>query len=340
MQVWGFEIITGKGYMDMTVGIIGAGTWGKNLVRTFFDLGRLAAIAETNPDTREFLARQYPAVPIYADYKRLLETDVQAIVIAAPVNIHYDLAKESLLNGKDVFVEKPLALSYSEAEELVNIAVIRKRMLMAGHLLLYQPAIQFIKRQIESGVLGEIAFLTLERLNLGRVRQVENVLWSLGVHDIAVLLYLIGQKPQHMQVSGQCIIQKEIEDDVFLHLVFPNNIAAHLHVSWLWPERRRYLTVVGTEAMLTYDEIQQQIILHKKGIASDMLNRDYGSEVVFQSSEEPLMLECRHFLDCMAYRQKPLSDGRSALDVIDVLNRADNMLKKAKSRNKYNIKQE
>lgn len=322
----------------MSVGVIGAGSWGKNLIRTFFSLSRLAGIAEVNPDTRELLAGQYPSIPIYADYKSLLENDFQAVVIATPVNTHYALAKEALLYGKDVFVEKPLALSYNEAEELVNMARNRKLILMAGHLLLYQPAIQFIKHQLESEVLGKVAFLTLERLNLGRVRQVENVLWSLGVHDIAVLLYLIGKKPSHMQVSGQCILQREIEDDVFLHLMFPDSIAAHLHVSWLWPERRRYLTVVGTQAMLTYDEFLQKVILYRKGINSELLNRDYGSEVVFQSSEEPLMLECRHFLNCMGCREEPLSNGRSALEVIDVLNRADNMLKKAKSRNQHNIK--
>ncbi|OIQ12671.1 Gfo/Idh/MocA family protein [Neomoorella thermoacetica] len=311
----------------MTVGIIGAGNWGKNLVRTFFSLGRLAGVAEVNPATRQWLAAAYPGLPVYSDYGDLLACDIAAVAIATPAATHYQVAREALLAGKDVFVEKPLALSRAEAEELVALAESKNRILMVGHLLLYQPAVQWLKRYLESGAIGPVAFLTQERLKLGRVRPVENVMWSFGVHDIAVLLYLVGQKPQQVKAYGRCFLQKEIEDDVYLHLRFPGGIAAHLHVSWLWPEQRRLLTIVGSKAMLVYDEVQQRLTLYKKRVTPDLQSEDAGSEVVFQGDGEPLLLECRHFLDRVADRRRPLSDGRGALDVIAVLEEAEKQLK-------------
>ncbi|MBC7345805.1 MAG: Gfo/Idh/MocA family oxidoreductase, partial [Clostridia bacterium] len=171
-----------------------------------------------NPEIREELAQAYPGIPIYDDYRRLLESDIPAVAIATPASTHYPLAKEALAAGKDVFVEKPMALSKVEAQELVEIAEKQNRVLMAGHLLLYQPAIRWIKEYIQSGALGRVAFLAQERLKFGRVRAVENVLWSFGVHDIAVLLYLVGQKPKAIKATGQRVLQEKIEDDVYVHL--------------------------------------------------------------------------------------------------------------------------
>ncbi|MEW6273920.1 MAG: Gfo/Idh/MocA family oxidoreductase [Bacillota bacterium] len=311
----------------MKVGVIGAGNWGKNLVHAFYRLGELAAVAEVNTDIRQRLSAEYPGVSLYEDYRDLLAKDVPAVAIATPAHTHYRIAREALLAGRDVFVEKPLALSKAEAEELVEIAEKQNRILMAGHLLLYQPAIRWIKEYIEYGPIGRVAFLTQERLKLGRVRAVENVLWSFGVHDIAVLLYLVGQKPQEVRAAGQRFLQGKIEDDVYVHLRFAGGVQAHLHVSWLWPETRRRLTITGSEAMLTYDELAGQVILHKKRVAPDLQHHDEGSEVVFQGSEEPLLLECRHFLECMERRINPLSDGKSAVEVIEVLEAAGGQLK-------------
>ncbi|MGQ9498634.1 MAG: Gfo/Idh/MocA family protein [Desulfotomaculales bacterium] len=311
----------------MRVGVIGAGNWGKNLVRTFYRLGELAAVAELNPDIRQRLSAEYHGISLYGDYRDLLAEDVPAVAIATPAHTHYGIAREALLAGKDVFAEKPLALSKAEAAELVEIAEKQNRILMAGHLLLYQPAIRWIKEYIGSGALGRIAFFTQERLKFGRVRAVENVLWSFGVHDIAVLLYLVGKEPQEVQATGRRFLQESIEDDVYVHLRFAGGVQAHLHVSWLWPETRRRLTVAGSEAMLTYDELEQKVILHRKRVTPDLQHHDEGAEVVFQGSDDPLLLECRHFLECVERRTTPLSDGKSALEVIEVLEAAGRQLK-------------
>ncbi|GEA16560.1 hypothetical protein E308F_28060 [Moorella sp. E308F] len=311
----------------MNVGVIGAGNWGKNLVRTFHRLGELAGVAEVNPELQKAIRTDYPGVTVYKEAGEIIASDVPAVAVATPAHTHYRVAREALLAGKDVFVEKPLALSRAEAEELVDLAAAKNRILMAGHLLLYQPAIQWLKNYIASGAVGDVAYLSQERLKLGRVRAVENVLWSFGVHDIAVLLYLVGEKPQEVKAAGQCFLQEGIEDDVHVHLKFSGGVQAHLHVSWLWPEQRRRLTIAGSKAMLTYDELAQEVVLHKKRITPELHNRDEGSEVVFRGSEEPLLLECRHFLECIKERKEPLSNGRSALEVIEVLERAGKQLK-------------
>ncbi|MBI3961568.1 MAG: Gfo/Idh/MocA family oxidoreductase [Deinococcus sp.] len=310
----------------MKVAVIGAGNWGKNLVRNFHGLGALVAVAEVSPDLLKALAVQYPGVSLYQDYRLLLQSEVPAVAITTPVRSHYQMAKEALLAGKDVFVEKPMTLSVREAEELVALAQDHQRILMVGHLLLYQPAVQWIKAYLDSGALGRVHSLHQERLNLGRVRTVENVLWSLGVHDIAVLLYLVGLAPSHVKTTGQRVLQPGVEDDVYLHLEFPRGIQAHLHTSWLWPEKRRRLVVIGSKGMLTYDEVDQTVTLHHKGIGPDLVHRDEGSEVVYQGNGEPLQLELQHFLRAIHDRRSPLSDGASGVQVIRVLEEATQFL--------------
>ncbi|MGB9790953.1 MAG: Gfo/Idh/MocA family protein [Thermacetogeniaceae bacterium] len=311
----------------MGVGVIGAGNWGRNLVRAFSRLGELSCVAEANEALRESLRREYPGVAFYQDASEAIASDAPAVAIATPAVTHYELTKKALLAGKDVFIEKPFTLSLAQAEELVSLAAEKGRLLMVGHLLLYQPAIKWIKEYIESGALGDVAFLCQERLKLGRVRFVENVLWSFGVHDLAVLLYLIGEEPQEVTARGQCFLQPKIEDDVYLHLKFSSGVMAHLHVSWLWPEQRRCLTIVGSKGMLTYDELTGKVVLHRKWVNETLEACDEGVEVVFERGEEPLLLECRHFLECLEKREEPLSSGKSALKVMAVLEKADGALK-------------
>ncbi|NPV54651.1 MAG: Gfo/Idh/MocA family oxidoreductase [Firmicutes bacterium] len=311
----------------MKVGVIGAGQWGQNLVRAFSRLGALAAVAEINHEARERLAAEFPGVPLYEDCNYLLESDIPAVVIATPASTHYQIAKKALLSGKDAFVEKPLALSLAEARELVEIAESKESILMVGHLLLYQPAVQWIKNYLASGALGDVGFMVQERLKLGLVRAVENVLWSFGVHDIAVLLHLVEEKPEEVKAVGRCFLQEGVADDVYVHLRFPGGVQAHLHTSWLWPETRRRLTIVGARAMLVYDELEQKVTLHKKWVGPALGHHDEGSEVVFQGSSEPLLLECRHFLECLEKRETPLSDGRSAVAVLEVLEAAEKQLR-------------
>lgn len=314
----------------MKVGLIGAGGWGKNLAQKLHELGALGAIAEIRPEVREELKFRYPYIPIYPDHRFLLESDLPAVVIATPAATHYALAKEALFSGKHVFVEKPLALSPKEAQELAEISESLGKILMVGHLLLYQPAIRFIKDFLNSGNLGEIWSLHHERLNLGKVRTVENALWSLGIHDVAVLLFLVGRYPQRIQAWGHAVLQPEVEDDVYLHLSFSGGLQAHIHSSWLWPEKCRRLIIIGSKGMLVFDEVAQTVVFHRKYVTPDLVHHDEGSEIVFHNADEPLKLELQHFLECLMEGKRPLSDGKSAVEVTKVLEEATRQLRRCR----------
>lgn len=311
---------------NVKVAVIGAGNWGRNHVRTFHALSALGAICEIDAARRAHLTAEYPDIPLFSDYREVWSSRIPAVVIATPAATHYELAKAALLAGKDVFVEKPMTLAAGEAENLVALAAQKGRVLMVGHLLIYQPALRFIEDFLRAERLGTIHSFHQERLNLGRARSVENALWSLGVHDVAVLLRLAGDTPERVQANGQCVLQSSIEDDVHVHMCFPGGVQAHLHVSWLWPEKKRRLTVIGSVGMLVYDEIAGSVVLHRKRIAADLTNCDEGCEVVFAGHEEPLRIECQHFLDCVAQRKAPLSDGQSGLAVVRVMERASQLL--------------
>lgn len=306
--------------------VVGAGGWGANHVRTFNELGALGAVADVDPGRRRHLEAQLPGIEVMEGPDAVWRSKWPAVVLATPVPTHFELAKQALLAGKDVFVEKPLTLQVKEAEELVELAEERNRILMVGHLLLYQPAIRWLKEQLEQGLIGDIISLHQERLSLGRVRSAENALWSLGVHDIAVLLYLVGETPVRVTATGQAALQLGIEDDVHVHMAFPNEVQAHLHCSWLWPERRRSLSIVGTTGMLVYDELAQTVMLHRKRVLADLNISDDGAEVVFTGDGRPLTIECEHFLDSLQQRTLPLSDGRSGVEVVRVLEQAQGQL--------------
>lgn len=309
------------------VAVIGAGHWGKNLIQAFYESGELAAIAEAEPTNYERAAASYPDVPIYRSYVPILNSTIPAVAIATPAATHYTIARESLLAKKDVFVEKPVTLSVTEGEDLYKLADVNKLVLMVGHLLLYQPAVQSMKIMIENGKIGKLYSLHQRRAKLGKVRSIENVLWSFGVHDLAVLQYLVGRAPEQIVVSGQTVLQPNIEDDVYLHLSFSENVQAHLHTSWLWPEQERRLIAVGSKGMLVYDELKQVVTLHNKRVEEDLIIRDEGSEKVFEGHQQPLKIEISHFLDCLSSRHSPLSDGKSGVDVIRIIESAMNILK-------------
>lgn len=311
----------------MKVGLIGAGGWGKNLAQVLYELDALGGIAELRSDIRGEIGRLYPCVPVYPDHVALLDTSLEAVVIATPAATHFAIAKESLEKSKHVFVEKPLALSVREAEELVELAHRRRRILMVGHLLLYQPAIRWIKDFLSSGKLGRVWSLHQERLKLGTVRTVENVLWSFGVHDLAVFLYLLERSPERVHACGQAVLQEGIEDDVYLHLDFPGNAQAHLHVSWLWPERRRRLTVICERGMLTYDEFTGEVTVYRKYIDGNLTSINEGTYVAFKATGDPLRIELEHFLRCARDGVAPLSSGESAIPVIKILEEATTALK-------------
>ena len=302
----------------MKIAVIGAGHWGINLVRNLHALGVLSHVVEKDSEVVNEISKEISDVQFLNDYDSLLCSDIDAVVIATPTITHYEIALKFLEIGKDVFIEKPMTISSKEADELVKVAKENQRILMVGHILLYQPAIKFIKSYIDQGCLGKIYHLHQERLKLGRVRTVENVIWSLGIHDIAVLLYLIGSSPNKVDFSGHCGVQEEIEDDAYVHMTFDEGIMAHVHSSWIWPENKRSLKIIGEKGILVYNEIEQTVVLHKKSIGSDLKNIDEGEEQLFEGFDQPLRLEMEHFIQCVKSREQPISDGRSGLEVVRV----------------------
>lgn len=306
------------------IAVIGAGNFGKNHVSNFHKLGALKVVAEPNNELRTKLSAEYPDVKFIPDYAPLLESDeIDAASIVTPVFTHHTIGMEFLKAGKDVFIEKPMTLDSGEALQLVEMAEAEDRILMVGHLLIYQPAIAKIRELIAEGAIGDVFTYHQERKKLGKARSVESALWSLGVHDVAVLHHLIGEAPTEVVASGHCGLQSAIADDVYLHATFPSGVKANIHNSWLWPERRFQLTIAGSKGFLVYDEGKHTVTLHKKSIDPETLeNSDEGEEIVFEGSAQPLEIELSHFLDCLETREAPKSDGRSALEVVRILEQA------------------
>jgi len=315
-----------KSHHSVRIGVIGAGGWGRVLVRTLNQMRVLAGVADLDEVARAGV-KSMTSVPTYRNADRLLATDVDAIVVATPAVSHHAVAKAALAAGKDVFVEKPLAMTAEDGEDLVRYARACGRVFMVGHLLLFQPAITWMHEFIADGSIGRVYSLNQDRLNLGTARAVENALWSLGVHDVAVLLHLAGGTPLRTTAWGHCVLQRDVEDDVHIHLEFPGDLHAYQHSTWLWPEKRRRLTVVASEAMLVYDEVGQRVFLHRKGIDGTLAAWNRGSELVFRGEGEPLRLELEHFVGCVAEHSRPLSDGESAVEVLRVLEHASAQLR-------------
>ncbi len=303
----------------MKIGVIGAGAWGKNIIRNLAELNALAAICDQSAELLAAHARDYSGVETFEDWRELIQSDIDAVAIATPTPLHYETAVAALNAGLDVYIEKPMTPNSEQARALVRLAEKEGRVLMVGHLLLYQPAVTWIKEFLASGELGELFGVRHERLTLGRARSVENVLWDIGVHDIAVLLYLVGETPTSIRASGHRMLKLDVEDEVHVHFEFANGVRGNLHSSWLWPEINRRTIVRGSRGMLVYDEVAQTVTLHRKWIDADLQNRDEGSEVVHRGDGQPLRLEMQHFLDRMKDRQAPLSSGQSALEVIETL---------------------
>ena len=303
----------------MRIAVIGAGNWGRNLVRNLSDMDVLSHVVDQKDDYLKEISSQFSDVECLDSFESLLESNIDAVAIATPAQSHFEIASTFLKSGKDVFIEKPMTLCSKEASELVDIAKLNNSILMVGHMLLYQPAIQFIKTYLAEGHIGQIYHLHQERLKLGRVRSKENVIWSLGVHDIAVLLYLVGSAPHEIQYSGHSGVQEQIQDDAYVHMTFESGTKAHLHSSWIWPENSRCMRIIGSKGMLVYDEMKQTVTLHKKRIGEELENIDEGEETLFEGSAQPLRLEMEHFVHCIKTRETPISDGLSGLAVIRVL---------------------
>ncbi|HKN92780.1 MAG TPA: Gfo/Idh/MocA family oxidoreductase [Thermoleophilaceae bacterium] len=317
--------------MSIRVGVVGLGYWGPNLARNFDRLpgAELRWICDQSQEARERWAPSFPDARVSGDLDELLEdADLDAVVVATHVPTHSPLAVRVLGAGKHCFVEKPLAQSVAEAEQVVAAAREAGRVLMVGHLLEYHPGVEKLKEIAESGELGDIYYLYSNRLNLGKLRPDENALWSLGAHDVSVLLHLAGgEEPSDCQAFGESYMQPGIEDVVFCYLRFPSGLAAHLHLSWLDPHKERRFTVVGSKRMATFDdmEIERKVTVYDKGF--DQKFESYGEYVTRSgdiwsphvSNEEPLRIECRHFIERIADGGEPRSGGESGLRVVRVL---------------------
>lgn len=316
--------------------VVGIGNWGKNHLRTFVSLlGENCVIAcDTDTGCLERAQAQYPQLETTTQIGDVLgNSSIDAVVIATPAVTHFDLAKKALEAGKHVLVEKPIALRVEEAEELIELADHQCRRLMVDHLLEYHPAVEEMKQCIDRGELGEIYYLYSQRLNLGVIRTEENALWSLGPHDLSVILYLLGKEPARVSAHGSAYLQKEsgIHDVVFLNLGFPDGVIAHAHLSWLDPHKIRKITAVGNRKTVVFDDMARE----KLKVFDKRVERTVGgfqlyvgedNTVELESEEEPLKRMARHFLESIKDNTRPRSDGRDGLRVLRVLAAAQRSL--------------
>lgn len=308
----------------MTIAVIGCGYWGKNIVRNMAEIGALSAVCDHNPALAQKMAETYN-VPARTVDDVLADPAIAGVAIAAPAVLHYALAKAALLAGKDVFVEKPLALNVQDAQELCALADQHKRILMVGHLLQYHSAFLKLKDMIAAGDLGKIHYIYSNRLNLGKIRKEEDILWSFAPHDISMILGLVGQEPDHVSAVGSAHLQNTIADVTTTHLSFPGGTRAHIFVSWLHPFKEQKLVVIGDRAMAVFDDGQgwdSKLILYPHKIAWDAgmpVPEKADGQPVALAVSEPLRDECQHFVDSIQSRQTPRTDGREGLRVLSVL---------------------
>ena len=307
--------------------VVGSGHWGKNLVRNFYELESLAGVVEISPDLQARFRKQYPNVTLFTDYAKALAVEGTAIVLATPAPTHYILALQALQAGKDVFVEKPMTLHADEARKLAEYAEAHNRILMVGHLLLYQPAISWMRNYLNAGKAGKVKHIATHRLNLGKVRKQENAWWSLAPHDVSIVIDLLGSPDlENVKASSYSRLQPGIADEVHADLSFTSGQTAHLHCSWQWPIKQRGTVVIAEKQMLVYDEIQQSVTIHDKRIDDQLTICDEGSTVIAIADEQPLRLECEHFLSCLKSRQSPHSNGRNGVAVVNILEKVQEAL--------------
>jgi predicted dehydrogenase len=306
---------------------VGLGQWGKNLARNFADLAELAWLCDLDEAQHDGLAQRYPRARLTANFDDVLADDsVEAVVIATPVPTHYELARRALDAGKHVFVEKPPAMRGVELEELCDLSEERGLVLMPGHLLLYHPGVTKLKEIVGSGELGDVLYVYGNRQNLGTFRTNENALWSLGVHDLSVLLYLIEEEPSEVRAHGNAFLTGGVEDVVFGYLNFPSGKMAHMHLSWLDPHKIRRITVVGNDRMAVFDDMERE---RKITVYDNWRTRTgdvYSPKV---DATEPLRVECGHFLRLVAGEGDPHKAARDAVPVVRALEQLQASLESA-----------
>ena len=319
--------IYGKMDQSSQVAVIGSGYWGKNLVRNYARLGALRMICDKNEILLNNFKEQYPGTDTcFAINEVLHRDDIQGVIIATPAETHFTLVREALLAGKHVFVEKPLVLNERDAEEIIILAEKNKLILMVGHLIQYHPGFIRLKELAAAGDLGRINYIYSHRLNLGKIRREENILWSFAPHDISMILSLAGEEPENVMTIGGNYLHKKIADVTTTHLAFPSGLQAHIFVSWLHPVKEQKLVVVGDRKMAVFDDTlpwEDKLLLYAHAINwqnNIPIPTRAESERVPIAQEEPLYRECEHFLQCLQTGRTPTTDGREGLRVLRVLN--------------------
>ena len=316
----------------MKICVVGAGYWGGNHIRTLNDLGFLGGIVEPNNQLLDSFKKKYINIKIFDNLKDSLKEECFAgFVVATPAETHYSLAKEIILNNKHVLVEKPLTLSVEHAKELVSLANERSVNLMVGHLLLFHPAFQKIKSLVEDGVIGNLQYIYSNRLNLGQVRTEENVFWSLAPHDISIFQYLTNSSPVSIRAHGSIILQKGVYDSTITHLKYSNGIEGHIFVSWLHPFKEHRIVVIGSEAMITFQDsdLEKPLKLYSKKFD---LERGYPHKIdgpvdlIEYEPKMPLTEELKYFIDHLDKKKINIANGEHAVEVVKILVQASKQL--------------
>jgi predicted dehydrogenase len=315
--------------VTLRVGQVGLGYWGRNLARVFDDEADLAWLCDASEALREEFSHRYPNARVTGEFGEMLASDIEAVVVATPVPTHFPLAKAALEAGKHVFVEKPPAMRAEEMEELIRLAEARGLVLMPGHLLLYHPGVQKLKELVDNRELGDVLVVYGNRQNLGKIRKDENALWSLGVHDLSVILYLIQEEIVEASAHGHAFLNEGVEDVVFCYLRFASGKIAHMHLSWLDPHKMRRLTVVGRDKMAVFDDmdLDRKITVYDK--SPEQPSDTYGEWLtrtgdIFSpkvSNAEPLRLECQHFLRLVeeGWDGREMHDGLAVVRALELL---------------------
>ena len=318
------------------IGVIGCGYWGINLVRNFYELGALVAVSDTNEEAEKKVKKISKCITFNKNYLDLMKSsNIDAVVIATPAKSHYKIVEKALNYNKHVFVEKPLCLNLKDGNKLKALAKKKKLKLMVGHLMLYHPAFNKMKDEIGKGLIGKIRYIYSNRLNLGKLRKDEDVLWSFAPHDISMILNLVNSEVEKVDAFGGSYIKKKVKDTSLTSLKFKNNIKAHIFVSWLHPYKDQRLVVVGEKGMIVFADVlkdNNKLLFYNHKVSwkdnYSLVTKAKGKKIPFNFKKEPLKIECKSFIDWLQNNKKPISDVDEGLKVLNVLDKAKLILAK------------
>ena len=318
----------------LNLGLIGCGHWGPNHIRNFSALDdvTVTVCADSDESRLMFVRRLNPAITLTHEYQDILENhEIDAVIVATPASSHYDIVKRALEHDKDVLCEKPLALTVDDAQELVELAATRGRILMVGHTFLFNVGVRKLKEYVSSGYLGEMHYLHFVRTNLGPIRKDASVVWDLAAHDVSIASYLLGAVPTSVSATGEAYLRPGIQDVAFISLTYPPNILVNVHISWIHPVKTRHITIVGSKKMVTWDDLNnmEPIKVYDKGVTQEPYYSSYGEfnvllrdgDIVIPKLDlvEPLKLQSQYFVECVKRRTCEVSDGAFGLRVVEVL---------------------